>query len=186
MNIYATRIMQGVAIVLLGSWVELRKEKLIQFNPYFLAIAGYALAILFTLCLRAVEEFFPVLKEFDQHFYSNNTPFIILSAVGLVLAFSSMKFHSKAVNKAASSVLMTYLIHDNAQFVNHVWFDIMQVQNHLTMIGPYMIVCAVLIFCACFVIDFILKHTIQPLIMKVLGRPVDYVSHKLVKLEVPF
>ena len=186
LNVYASTLMQGVVIVLLGSWLELYKEKVRTFHPAILAISGYALVILFTLCLMIAARFIPALSDLCAHFCSNNCPFIILSAVGLLLCFSNLNFHSKAVNLVASSVMTTYLIHDNGQFSNHVWLDIMKVQNHLSAICPYMFICALVILGGCFVIDQIIKHTVQPLILRVLNKPIGYMSRRLDELGIPY
>ena len=186
LNVYASTLMQGVVIVLLGSWLELYKEKVRTFHPAILAISGYALVILFTLCLMIAARFIPALSDLGAHFCSNNCPFIILSAVGLLLCFSNLNFHSKAVNLVASSVMTTYLIHYNGQFSNHVWLDIMKVQNHLSAICPYMFICALVILGGCFVIDQIIKHTVQPLILRVLNKPIGYMSRRLDELGIPY
>ena len=185
-NVYANIMMQGIVIVILGNWIELQKEKLRTYHPGIIALAGYVLAVFFTLCLRFAANYVPVLADFDSHFRSNNSPFIIMAAAGLVVLFSNLNFHSKFVNLIASSVMTTYLIHDNGQFKGHIWFDILRVQNHLSVIVPYMFICAFIVLGSCFLIDLILKNTIHPGVMRFLNRPIEFVSRKLEELGVPY
>lgn len=185
-NMYASQMMQGLVIVLLGSWIEFHHEKFRMVHSSILAISGYALAIFLTLCLRFAANYIPVLADFDSHFRLNNSPFIIMSAVGLVVLFSNLNFHSKVVNLIASSVMTTYLIHDNGQFKSHIWFDILRVQNHLSSIVSYMFICALIIMGSCFLIDLILRNTIHPIIIRILKRPIEFVSRKLEELGVPY
>ena len=51
-----------------------------------------------------------------NHFYFS--PFIILTAVYLLLAFSKMEFHNKVINWIGSSCLAVFLFHSNQFFFN--------------------------------------------------------------------
>lgn len=186
LNTYATSMMEGVTIVLLGAWIEQNKVRIEAFRPALLISAGYGLAIIFTLCLRFVAKFIPVLVNFDWHFRSNSSPLIILSAVGLVLLFGKMKFHSGIINVIASSIMTIYLVHDNGCFKNHIWFDFLHVQDHLAEIAQYMFICVAIIMCVGILFDFIIKRTIHHWVMRIISKPVEYISNWLSRSGVPY
>lgn len=97
-----------------------------------------------------------------------------------------MKFHSAVVNTIASSVMTIYLIHDNGCIKTHIWFDLLCVQDHLSDIALYMFVCVIVITCICFLIDFVLKHTLLRWVMRILNRPVEYITYRLSSMDVPY
>ena len=102
-NPYGYNEMQMVMMYSIG--YLLRRE----FTVLSLISAGWWGA-LYAVCTAGT--FFTAFFLPSREAFAYNAPFVIMSSVGLFLAFATMRpFHSRAVNWIASSAFMVYLLH---------------------------------------------------------------------------
>lgn len=96
-------LMQLVTIYVVGHWLSLNRLSRSK---------GAALYVFSTICIvLSAAELIPTMA------YAYNSPFVIASAVGLFVVFSSFPFSNAYVNFFASGTFAVYLIHKNP----YVW-----------------------------------------------------------------
>lgn len=130
--------------------------------------------------------FVPSLSNYSTYFYNRQSLFIVLIAAGLISFFSKIKpFYSKTLNTVAGTTFGIYLIHDNSFFREFMWREIFDVEKYST--GNYviihMLVCAVIIFVACFVIEFARKKVIEKPVLILYDKVYDKLSPKISALS---
>lgn len=154
-----------VLMYILGAYIRL-------YNPfgnwnYKKALAAYFSCILFILLQKTFSE--SVLLHYigvpkgDWMFIGYNSPFIIMAAYFMVVAFSKMQLGEmtiKLVKMVSPLAFSVYLIHNNPQFRAVYWDEkfkwITTWSGHNAIITVACILaCALLVFGICILIDFI-------------------------------
>lgn len=144
---------------------------LIVFCSFFISL--FAIGILKIL---------PSLSEYSTYFYSKQSLFAVLISMGLLSYFSKVKpFYSKALNSIASTTFGVYLIHDNQFFRTYMWNEIFQVDRYgkESYIFIHMLLCAVVIFAVCFVIESVRKLFIEKPILILYDKILNKLGPKL-------
>jgi surface polysaccharide O-acyltransferase-like enzyme len=103
-----------------------------------------------------------------SYWYARNSIFIIAAAVSLLVIFTKLNINSKAVNTLASCTFGVYLIHDNQLLRTVLWQDILHTTDYAD--SPFMIVhmvvCSLVVFAVCAVIDLMRKYLIERPVLK--------------------
>lgn len=110
-------------------------------------VISFFITIIVTLSLRYTGTALRMLR------YDN--PMIILSSLGLLMAFSKWNFHNKVINRVALSVFAVYIVHFNPfvfpYFKHYVLFIYNSTNNIVTILSLFLFLCVV--FLICFLID---------------------------------
>jgi len=107
-----------VGLYLLACYIRLYAPSFSKYS-YKQDLLIYVLIVLFT----AVVGFSLTLKGhgMDNILYEYTSPFVILSSLFFLLAFSKMRIRSRAINWIASSAFAAYLFHTNRFFFDGVF-----------------------------------------------------------------
>ncbi|MBQ8783905.1 MAG: acyltransferase [Clostridia bacterium] len=136
-------------------------------------IAVFALGVL---------KIMPSFAEYATYFYSRQSLFVVLLSAGLLSFFSKIKpFCSKALNTVSGTIFGIYLIHDNRFFRGFMWNEIFETDKFGTgnFILVHMLCCAVTVFVACFVIEFIRNKIIEKPVLILYDKVYDKLSPKI-------
>ena len=168
---YYSGIAFGIYIVFIGDYIEFNKERIVNFPIKTIGSACFIILMGIRYALDNLSRLIPVVSDYVGHFENNSSPLITIVAICVLLSFSKLQGRSKVINLLASSTLTVYFIHDNDAFKEHVWFDILKLQNHVEHMYIYMVLCIVLIFLGCFFLDQIRKRTVEKVWIKVISPP---------------
>lgn len=181
---YYSGIAFGIYIVFIGDYVEFNKEKILSLPVKMIGLVCFIMLMGLRYALDYISEFIPVISDYAGHFEGNASPLITITAICVLLLFSKLTIKSKIINLLASSTLTVYLIHDNGAFKDHVWFDILKLQDHLDHMYIYMFCCMVMIYLGCFIIDQIRKGIVEKVWIKVISSSCSKVDRYLEKILV--
>ena len=185
-NIYSTSIMQGFFIFILGDYICFSKDIYTKKRYKLVGFFAFFVAMVFTLCIRVLATRLSFLSVLGNHFIKGSSPLTIIFACSLVLIFSDMHFYSKLINILSSGTLAIYLIHDNDAFRNHIWFDILAIQNHLDHYVIYSFICMLLIYIVILPIDIVRRKTLERMVSNKLDAFFVRIQEKLIKIGVPY
>ena len=181
-NPYYSGILFGIYIVFVGDFIRYKQSVLNSTHILVYGIGAFILLILIHKVLLKLTIYIPTLSAYIEHFEGNSSPLITLIAISLVLNFKRLKINSKIINLFASSTLFVYLIHDNGAFKDHLWFDILKVQNHLEDLIQYMLICTILIYLSCTCIYLFYKLTIGKFFDFILSKPAQIIDRKIISI----
>ncbi|WP_412988373.1 acyltransferase family protein [Pediococcus siamensis] len=123
--------------------------------------ASLALMFLSVITLNLITAIFKVevFADHATHFLSVYSILVLMFAIGLFLTcLTATAWHSSAVNFVSKSAFAIYLIHDNRNFREVLWQDILHVHSlqnsHFLLL--YGLCDTVLIFLACILLDIAL------------------------------
>lgn len=120
----------------------------------------YAISIIGTGCSKIGIAFiyrmvFHSTTGFDNVLYCNNSPFMLLAAVSLLMLFKDLQIENRALKRAiltiATTVMGVYLIHMHPGLANVFWNFVEQNINidHFTVwIFYFVIIIAIFLFCS--------------------------------------
>ena len=97
--------------------------------------------------------------------FNYSTPLVIIQSVCYFLYFETLKIKNKKINMLASVTLGVYLIHDNT-YIRNIIYKIIRIDSGMMLSSSsliYVLVCALLIFIVCSLIELI-RHSITAFI----------------------
>lgn len=174
---YFNGIIFGLYVVIWGDYVEYNKEKITKYPLVMIGI----LCFIFLVATRFILEnyigkYWLIVGEHSGHFEKNTSPIVLAIGICLLLIFSKLPFKSKVANMLSNATLTIYLIHDNAAFREHIWFNILQIQDHLDHMFMWLFFSVVIIFFSGFAIDFIRRCTIELIYKLIIAKPCDKID----------
>lgn len=181
-NPYYNGILFGIYIIFIGDFIRYKKFILNRSHLFAYGIGTFTLLLLIRKVLIRLAIYIPTLSTYIGHFEGNSSPLVTLIAISLVLSFEKLKINSKTINSLASSTLFVYLIHDNSAFKDHLWVDILKVQNHLSDLIQYMLICTILIYLSCTCIYLFYKLTIGKFFDFILSKPTQIIDRKIISI----
>ncbi len=104
----------------------------------------------------------PIVAEvgtiFSNSFMSYNNPLVIIQTISFFIFFSTLNLNNKFINYISSATIGIYLIHDNNN-VRNVLYKFLGFKggDYSIMILGKILVCAILIFVSCLIIELIRK-----------------------------
>ena len=107
-----------VGLYMLGRYVRLYRPFYTRYS-YKKDLSLYGIIVLATAVTAFALTYSGHCK--DNIIYEYTSPFIILSSLFLLLAFSKMHFHNNVINWIAGSAFAVYLFHANRYFLNKVF-----------------------------------------------------------------
>ena len=129
---------------------------------------------------------FPSYAKYSTLLYSRNSVVVFALSVALISFFSTLKpFYSRALNTVAGSCFGIYLIHDNKFFKDFMWREIFKTsgfENSNYMI-LHMFSCAIIIFAAGFVIEFMRRKIIEKPLLILFDKAYNKLEPKLIALK---
>lgn len=173
-SMYVNEFTQMLMVYCIGAYFSLFPEPILQKTK-----ASAALALSGGVLMAGTVLLFTVLGKRSSFFaahimdaYMCNSVFVIAAALGLLLLFSKLRFSSRAVNTIAGCTFGVYLIHDNPFMRPVLWKTLF---NNSAFAGTpklilHMGLSVLLVFCACAVIEWIRKNTLERLLLKVLDK----------------
>ena len=181
-NPYYSGILFGIYIVFVGDFIRYKQSVLNSSHILVYGIGAFILLILIHKVLLKLTIYIPTLSAYIEHFEGNSSPLITLIAISLVLNVKRLRINSKVINLLASSTLFVYLIHDNGAFKDHLWFDILKVQNHLEDLIPYMLICTISIYLSCTCIYLLYKISVGKLFDFIFSKPAQIIDRKIISI----
>lgn len=185
-NVFNVPVFQGFFLVILGDYMSLHRETILNFHYKAIGILSFALALITTMVLHLISMRVPVVTELADHVIKGSSPLTIICACSMLIGFSRFKFKSRVINAIASSTMAVYLVHDNNAFRSHIWHDIFAVQLHLNHYVSYSIFPVVSIFVFIIILDKLRKNTVEKLVSKALTPVTAKCQLLLEKLGVPY
>lgn len=147
---------------------------------YLLVIASNIL-LLFLGHITGIEIF----SSCSTHFMALNSPFILMTAVELLIGFIKLKPHyNQSINKLASATLGVYLIHDNGMFRPYLWRTLLKnsdmYSNPLLIIHALVSIVAVYLICSC--IDLVRQNTVERIFLNIVNRHFEQIKKLLLSI----
>lgn len=93
-------------------------------------------------------------------FTAYNHPLIILQSMVYFLFFRTLSFHSKVINKIASTTLGVYFIHDNPLLIGVIfkWFDLYATRVYYPVSLLKFALFTIIVFTCCMIIEFMRQY----------------------------
>lgn len=111
--------------------------------------------------------------SYSRHFMSMESIIVLVIAYELFMTFLCMKkFSNNIVNKIAGAAFGVYLIHDNVNLRILLWQNIVKYVDweRPVYLVLYSLICVVLIYIICTVIDLIRQYTVERIWIKFVDR----------------
>lgn len=145
------------------------------------AIASYSMVIISNILLIYLGHVtgIDIFTEHSTNFSSLNSPFILVTAVELLIGFIKLKPHyNKGINKLAGATLGVYLIHDNGMFRPYLWRIILKNPEMYSsnVLFVHALVSIVLVYIVCSCIDLIRQCTFEKLFLNIISRNLDQIK----------
>ncbi|MCI9312924.1 MAG: acyltransferase [Erysipelotrichaceae bacterium] len=140
----------------------------VAFSSYFIVMLSNFLFILLGHTFHS-----NMLLQRSMHFSSLNSPFILMTAVSLFHAFSTMSTRSsKWINLFSSCTLGVYLIHDNMLMRTYIWDNILKCSLFADSVFLifHCLFSVVMIYLVCCFIDLVRQQTLERLFLKRLNK----------------
>lgn len=133
------------------------------------ALGGYIITILICFVGNPDIPFFSTLYSYK---WAYNSPFNILFSVAIFILFTRISFTNRIINILASSAFAVFLIHGDHNIMNYLFIDICRAPVTFNSIGwlPYMLLCIIVIYIICFIIDSVKKRLLNSLIDVLLDK----------------
>lgn len=142
----------------------------------YMGIAAYGVVIASDIIMLAIGHITGIELFIDRadRLSEFNSPFILLSGIGLLLYFLKLPPRSnRIVNMISSATFGVYLIHDHHQLRVVIWNAILGMPDSIyskNYLPLHMILSVIVIFALCVVIDLIRQRTVEHLYMAVVDR----------------
>ena len=174
---YSNNITSLIMLYIIGAYLGKYPDNLLgrKKNAEILTVVSVVILVGITLALGLAGKYVPLFRNLSPHFYTSLSPLALSFSVGILMTFSKMKFRSSFINKAAACTFGVYLIHENPNFYPVLWKKYLHsayfVNTKYWFV--YMILCTVLVYVVCSVIEYIRKNTIAKPLEKFAGRLYD-------------
>lgn len=128
---------------------------------------------------------YSIFASHSTYFYGQNKLSVLLISLTLFMTFINikMKYH-KWINVIASATFGVYLIHENGYIRTFLWNDVFknnQFQESLMLI-PYSIICVVVVYVICTIIDLLRQMTFEKIYLKFLNKCTDTILKPFIKI----
>lgn len=113
----------------------------------------------------------------EDAFLAYNSVFLILISIGFFLIFKDLEMdNNKYINIISKTIFGIYLIHDNGLLRNWIWNDIFKgyIYYDSSYLFLYSIICSIMVFSICGIIDFIRIKFIEEPIFRNFDRNYEY------------
>ncbi len=182
---YGNELTLFVTLYTIGAYLRKYPENLLtkKHNDIIIVIIS-SLFLAATVVISA--KVLPFIEGISAYFYQRHSLFVVLLSVGLISFFSKIKpFYSKALNTIASTTFGIYLIHDNDFFRVYMWRNLLHADKYseTNMLLGHLLLCSVIVFAGCAVIEFIRKKVVEKPVLKLYDKVYDKVSPKLLELN---
>lgn len=175
-----TEIIMFCILYLYAGYVRLYvKNNETSKQNFVIAILSMLIVIVSSVAMLHIGYKFKINKFITSsaHFSALQSPFVLLSAIELLIGFSKKKEYSnKIINRTASCTLGVYLIHDNKYVRPFIWKQIFKLPNSVyssNLMFLYGIGISLLVFVICVIIDFVRQSTIEKVVIKLLNKHID-------------
>ena len=169
MTFYSREFAQCLMFYLFGAYLRLYPDNFLsrKRNALLITVSSFALMMLSAVVCDVLSQNFGIFSG-GSYWYARNSVFVIAAALSLLVLFTKLKMNSKAVNAVAACTFGVYLIHDNQLLRTVLWQDILHTTDYAD--SPFMIVhmvvCSLIVFAACALIEFLRKSLIEKPVLK--------------------
>jgi surface polysaccharide O-acyltransferase-like enzyme len=159
-------------------------EKKNASKHFMVGIISYLLVILSNVMLIFLGHItdIDIFTNKSAHFRALNSPFILITAVELLIGFTKLKpNYNKFVNILASATLGVYLIHSNNLVRPYLWRVILKnadmYNSPLLILHALISIVTVYMVCSC--IDLIRQVTVGKIFVDLVNKYFDKISEKM-------
>ena len=164
-QLYAAELPQFLMYYLLGAYLRMYPENLLQKKSlrWIITLGSFAVLFGLTVILGYLERYTPEVFGASRRFYYRNSLLILTAALGLFsLAAYSRPFTSHLVNTLGGCTFGVYLIHDNPVIRELLWKRWLNWQLYFTS-GSFilrLLLSVVLVYAVCTAIEYLRQKTV--------------------------
>lgn len=163
MDDYGYGFIHLIVLYTISGYIRRFGVKLTNKLLILVALGGYIITILICFVGNPDIPFFSTLYSYK---WAYNSPSNILFSVAIFILFTRVSFTNRIINILASSAFAVFLIHGDHNIMNYLFIDICRAPVTFNSIGwlPYMLLCIIVIYIICFIIDSVKKRLLNSLI----------------------
>lgn len=126
-----------------------------------------------------------IFSDHSTHFMALNSPFILVTAIELLIGFVKLKpYYNRTINRLASATLGVYLIHDNGIFRPYLWSTLLKTPQMYS--SPFLIIHALVsiaaVYLICSGIDLIRQNTVDRIFLNMMDRHLEQIKQWLLSI----
>lgn len=173
-------------IYIIGGYLKLHytklKSKYFYINSFIIIILLMLLFIIITDILGLKYKSNTMFNSF-QNFYQLNSFIPILASLSIFLFFQKIEIKSKIINYISSSMLSTYLIHDNFLFRNVLWNSFFPNLDYVNtnLFIPHFILKVLFVFFICVFVDKVFAYTLEKPLNNIANTLFDNIKKMIIK-----
>ena len=153
-----------ITLYCISSYVQIYSNKNRGNAKYYVLL--FVISLIVPFSIRMLHEMgisIPVLSSMSSFVYSKQSLFTLIRALSVFLfAITRKETHNAIVNNLAAASFGIYLIHDSKSIRPVLWNYVFELNQNLKInIVLYSLICIVVIYCACFLIDMLRKKLFE-------------------------
>jgi len=171
-------------LYILAGYIRLYKDEIKTKHCILWGTLSYILTFLTAVSLDLLGIRVTRLGKVATFYFGMNTLPVLITSVLLFIGFKNLDIKSsKIINTIAASTFGIYLLHDSVLFRHYLWITLFKNKSYINSVNLFghSVICILLVFFGCSVVELFRIHTIEKLWMRYVNRICPKISQTISK-----